>query len=332
MNLRFVASRDLYALALLCLLLLGSLQCAHVDENLREDRFHSHEAQAALDSVPAAQSLYGASYGDLRHDVVILGAHGGPEDTLQKNYFDWLHPAASDRYSLFYVYQVQMLDPNVMQSGIALTVAEATWENMRSAAMIYKLARYFQDQGKTVRLIGHSYGSYLIPFALMHYGNIYDRIVLAAGRLASEPFSEQPALFVGGGQYVFDYGNNDKFVRFTQQPLDLSTPAGRNGISGSRLLGTSGRIRYTRELEDVPLSNVFYIYGRADASVGPLTQAEVDFLKRKGARVFQGVRGLTAGLSSAATMISVGTSDKDHDVGLAVGGLNATKVKTFLTD
>ena len=61
---------------------------------------------------------------------------------------------------------------------------EASELNLYSAAILYTLAKHFQAKGHKVSLYSRSFGSFIVPKMLQHYGDEpFEKIFIVAGRL-----------------------------------------------------------------------------------------------------------------------------------------------------
>ena len=247
-------------------------------------------AEEMLESLGPASKYYvpGESYNP-KASVVILGLQGGPEDYLLREgslpQFFELYPY----FSVVHVHQSQTLpmntekdglDARLLSGGEYISIETARRANLKSAAIVHKVAQHFKDQEKTVYVVGHSYGSFLLPHALTHYENNYDKVLITAGRI------DMPEEVVVAYRDVCGGG----FDRDTQKFIPNDCERGSRGISeaqknsflsGVRMLGVVAEKKYSELLKDKNLSNVMYVYGTQDQATGSLNTSEINFLKSK---------------------------------------------------
>ena len=133
-----------------------------------------------LSSLPAVDDLI-VIRSNPSADTVIIGIHGGPTDMLYPGDFDFFEGIST--FSVVEIKQYQHQNPTVMANA-ALTLEEAIIMNDTTVAMIRKVVNHYNDMNKTVVLIGHSFGAFLLPEYLDDYGiDEVHRIIPMAGRL-----------------------------------------------------------------------------------------------------------------------------------------------------
>ncbi len=238
---------------------------------------------------PATQYYQLAEDHTDKGEIILLTAQGGPVTDVSGQDFDSMH----DFFSIAYVHQAQTLrnqsdglDHRLLSGSEIISIDKARRASMKSAAILHKVSDHFKQQGYTVYLITHSFGSFIIPHTLAHYGNNFDKIIIGAGRLEIQQEVYESFLNGCGGQFSSD---GVTFQAVTCEDVrreeNLDTQGFQAFRSGRRLQGALGENRYRQLLQDVPLENVLYIYGNADEAVGRLSSEEVTFLKNKKAQV-----------------------------------------------
>ncbi len=217
-------------------------------------------------------------YGNLDSHIVILNIQGGP--FLLLNSLDTRIPDAQAKEALFVnVQQVQTLNPEKFNKEI--TFDEAKKYDLESVEYINKVAKYFKNQGKKVYIMGMSYGAFATEQFIVTYGvDAVDGYLIAVGRLDIEKATWET---FAKGNYVNYVYNKDGVM--STKPLDQKLTIPMQNMS--KLAAGLGYHRYTTELKDMDLSNIIYVYGGRDNEVGRLTKAEVDFLKKRGAKVVE---------------------------------------------
>ena len=261
--------------------------CSSDSNNNNDNR---NPAEKMLESLGPATKYYvlGEGYSS-NASIVLLGLQGGPVDYLFKKgkvpQFIELYPY----FTVVHVHQAQTLPINTEDDGLdarllsgdeIISMEKAKRANLKSAAIIHKVAQYFKDQEKTVYVIGHSFGSFLLPHTLVQYGNNFDKVLITAGRI------DMPLEVVSAFKDACGGGFDKDTQEFVPNDCDreskgLSKTEKNIFKSEARLLGDSGESRYSELLKDKDLSNVMYVYGTKDESTGSLNASEVSFLKSK---------------------------------------------------
>ncbi|MBB6460981.1 alpha/beta hydrolase family protein [Flammeovirga kamogawensis] len=216
--------------------------------------------------------------GNLSSNKVILYSNGGPDQDLDTSYFDDLELSM---YHEVYVHQSNSLNPAVIDAKLNLTVEQAIKENDVSVEILQRVAEHFQDEGKEVYIVGHSFGAILIPALIAKHKNIAKKYLIMAGRLDFpnklwQEFNERRG-------YYFRDGVTLTERHFTS---DVTKTEKEEVYAKMRLQAGFGRNRYTTLLKNKDLSNVVYAYGEKDEPVGRLTNEEINFLTGKGATVY----------------------------------------------
>ena len=230
--------------------------------------------------------------------VILLAAQGGPTTELQTN--DFFSPYHSFFHTA-YVYQAQhlesqtdCLDKRLLNGEQLLSIEQARRANLKSSAILYKVAKHFKDQGKQVYLLSHSFGSFLAFHTLYHYGNIFDKMLIQAGRIDMPEdivsFFADPEK-CGEGEFMADavtfvkqdcnqmkatlkQENPEATDDFIERRLQISR-------SESRLQAALAELRYSNVLENTDLKNLLYVSGTKDRVVGKLSSSEIAFLDKK---------------------------------------------------
>ena len=227
------------------------------------------------------EDTYG-SFGNLDADTVVVVTQGGPvtfllgpEELVEET--GLLNP---EQVQLVSVHQAQTLDPErFIAADISFDEAKAA--DAESVAMLADVVAHFKDQGKTVHVVGFSFGAFMVQELLATQGNIADGYLIKVGRIDMPEevwteFSEGRAVgFVDGVEIVkFD---------IAEAGMGGETPEADRNMA--RLAAGLGHKRYSQLLADVDMSNVVYVYGDADEQVGRLSDAEVAFLEGRSASV-----------------------------------------------
>ena len=242
----------------------------------------------ALNNLGAVEQYYGVAEGhNLDTDTVLLGSQGGPANRLMSSYFRSYHSL----FTVVYVHQSQSLtdemdglDSSLLDGSEIISNQKARNAVLKSAAILHKVAAHFVTQGKTVYLITHSYGSFVILHTLAHYGNNFDKILIKAGRVEIPEEVFTAFRDECGGLFASDA------ITFQKVDCSLVRPtvpleSFQSLRSGGRLQSALGENRYHTLLSNVSLNNLLYVYGNRDQAVGKLSDEEINFLEGRGAQV-----------------------------------------------
>lgn len=230
--------------------------------------------------------------GNTKSDIVMLYAQGGPMPTLD---FTFIKDStlnefpSAKKYKRVYVHQSQTYNNSIVNSGAKFSFSNAKHEGNISAEILYRTIDYFKKQKKKVIVIGHSFGAFVIPNYLALKPNIADKIIIMAGRLDMN--EEIWKSFSEGNMLGFE---EDGLTAQRSQGLQglmmyvLLSKKVKNKISATTKLAAGiGHKRFTDLLKFKDLSNVLYVYGELDQSVGRLTEKEVDFLMQKNVSILK---------------------------------------------
>ena len=205
-------------------------------------------------------------------------------------------PAFKEWYPFFnvvHVHQAHTLEADSESDGLdarlfsddeVISMEKAEKAALKSAAILYKVGKHFIKQGKTVFLITHSLGSFILPKALVHYPNIFDKIIISGGRM-DMPIDVVEAFEDGCGGFFKEDALTFQAIEDCEGYVEGSGETLERLRSGLRLQAALGKGRYTTLLKKRSLTNVLYIYGTKDTAVGRLSDDEIKFLRAKGVPV-----------------------------------------------
>lgn len=241
-------------------------------------------AEPAEPAVPAELEGTFGSFGNPGADTVVIVTQGGPVTFLlgPEVLIEEVGQLNPEQVQLVSVHQAQTLEPDrFIAADISFDDAKAA--DAASVAMLADVVAYFKDQGKTVHVVGFSFGAFMVQDLLATQGNIADGYLIKVGRVDMPDevwteFSEGRAVgFVDGVEIIkFDIADAG---------MGGETPEADRNMA--RLAAGLGHKRYTELLADVDLSNVVYVYGDVDEQVGRLSEAEVAFLESRSATVIE---------------------------------------------
>ena len=142
-----------------------------------------------------------------------------------------------------------------------------------SAQMIHRVIKHFKKQDKTVIVIGASYGAFLTTKYLADFGNTAHKFVILVGRL------DMPAeVWLGFANKKYHYFPDAVTPEQDPAMMAISVYDAVHFV----LIGAATQDRYTEKLEYTDMSNVIFVSGKSDQSVGRLTEKEKTFLLNKG--------------------------------------------------
>ena len=221
------------------------------------------------------------SVGNRHSNTVIINAQGGPIPKLETQFFKSVFSFVDlKKYYLINVHQAQTINPRDFNKR-EMTFEEAKTAASDSTKMLVDVINHFKNEGKTVYVVGLSYGAFIVTDSIATYGNIADGYLIMVGRLdipdaVWAAFSQgQTVGFVDGAEVkpvspeVAGIGGEDRLVQSNM----------------AKLAAGLGYKRFTNLLEGAKLSNVIYVYSYLDEQVGRLTSSEINFLLEKGATV-----------------------------------------------
>lgn len=213
--------------------------------------------------------------------IVFLNVQGGPSTTLSTNEVDIFFGGAFNTTNILManVKQKQMVTPSILE-GSDITLEQAVNFNTESVEILYKVIKYFKDQGRTVYVLGVSYGAFITQDLIVKKGiHTADKYLIVSGRLDMNTIMWQG--LAEGKEAFFQDGNTPMI-----DPVPHTDVIERNGL---RLQAGFGKNRYTQLLTSInDLSNLTYVYGTLDEAVGSLTNDEVTFLESKNASIMSG--------------------------------------------
>lgn len=232
-----------------------------------------------------------ASDGDSTKQVVAIFLQGGPSDELnfkKRKKSVWRYLPDYKNYYSIYLHQANTLNTKMFTYDCNFTMKMARKEVDNTSEILYRVIKHFREKGKTVWVIGHSYGAYIIPNYLATRPSLADKYFIVSGRI-TDP---KEAIRAHKRGYNGTYKDGKTFIS-EEKTEDFSedTVWGlKYYIAKQKLKAAMGEVSYTKTLKNVDLSNVTYIYSPKDQRVGGLSEKEIKFLKSKKVEVFKSER------------------------------------------
>ncbi len=233
-------------------------------------------------AAPLALADTYVSGGNADADVVVVNAQGGPVPYLlpREAIIAPLIALNLERAYVVNVHQAQTLDPDAF-AGEDIAFEDARAADVATVEMLAAVVDHFLERGKTVYVVGISFGAFVVQELLATQGNVAEGYLIMVGRIdmPEEVWTEfaegRPVGFVDGVE----------IVTFTSEEAGMGGAGEISDRNMARLAAGLGHHRYSERLAGVDLSNVFYVSGSVDEQVGRLSDAEVAFLYERGADV-----------------------------------------------
>ncbi|MFK7907987.1 MAG: hypothetical protein AB8B69_22840 [Chitinophagales bacterium] len=237
--------------------------------------------------LPSDTSKLWVAAGNPEQEVVLILLQGGPKDYLgfvDKGKTSWRYLPNYEQYYRVHLHQANTYNPKIFEYNDSFTLKMAKTEVDNTSEMLYQTIKYFKDRQKTVYVLGHSYGAFIIPHYLSTRPSLADKYVVISGRIDDDPVGLEAHRQGFNGIYVED---GRKFESDKEQDLTDYTESEKKYYQVKQWLKWAiGLPKYSEKLSDIDLSNMTYIYCPNDSRVGRLTEEEIDFLTSKKANVF----------------------------------------------
>ena len=241
--------------------------------------------------------LYVNLGGDAASDLVWIFSQGGPISQLDSDREDleelseaYQELSGSKEPLIVNVHQVQTYNPQLTEQMEYEALEPLEAEANLSIEMLDRVIRHFKTQGKTVVVIGNSYGAVLLNRYLMLKGtSAADGFLISSGRIHYDKRMVQNRLDnLHSSRITTTYEFEDDAITLVEVPVDGLTADGEVPVNKRYqfvLQAIYGRYRYSKELMDTDLSKVTYLYGELDTVVGRWTDEEVQFATSRNAEV-----------------------------------------------
>lgn len=218
--------------------------------------------------------------GDEKAETVMVLIPGGPSTEFATDFVDDLAPIFSPEGILTVtVHQAQTLNPDIV-AGTDITLTQAASFNTQSIEMLSNVITYFKDQGRTVYVLGYSFGAFVTQELIANKGiDIANKYLIISGRLDINDIIWQAAA----------EGKNGYFENGVTPIVELDPHPNVIERNYNRISAELSMNRYTQLFNTIEdLSSITYIYGDSDEAVGSLTTNEVQFLQSKNTNIING--------------------------------------------
>ncbi|MCY4160303.1 MAG: hypothetical protein OXE77_00370 [Flavobacteriaceae bacterium] len=217
--------------------------------------------------------------GDATKDTVWVFLQGGA--TTERDYnLNEISSSGTDRFPYFtddfivYPFQSQQLNPS-LHDHFDLTFEQAKVEASLSVEIAQQVIKHHVDRDKTVYVIGHSYGAFMVQELLAEYGsNSARKYISLNGRL---DMNEKVWKGFSMGEFYYFDEDGKTLVKSPEIPADEL----RFEHNMGRLNAGLGFNRYTEKLAQIDLSNALFLTAEKDQAVGVYTPETIEFLTEK---------------------------------------------------
>lgn len=235
-----------------------------------------------VQSLEISQEIKDLTYfkGNESAPAVIIYSQGGPGYGLDEETVDtFFQGYNTDDVLMANVHQAQTKNSNPFMSN-DITLEQAVNFNAESVENLFKTVKFFKNQGRTVYVLGVSYGAFLTQELIAKYGiDVADKYIILTGRL-----DINDEIWQGAAE-----GKNSKFINAVTPIVEATPDANVVERNTARLFAGVAQNRYTQSLKTInDLSNIMYVYGKKDNAVGSLTTEEIQFLLVRSASMVSG--------------------------------------------
>jgi len=217
---------------------------------------------------------------------VLIVLQGGPREYLYfvkdgRTLSRYL-PGYKDRH-VVYLHQAQTLNPDIFSIGKDFTIEHARAEKAATTEMLSIAIEHFKDAGKSVTVVGHSYGAFPVIDYLTNHDSKADNYIISAGRIAVPKDMVADNMRGYSSQFAED---GTTYIPVSEVDLSDRNSYEQGAYYVRALLKAAyGEPSYGEELGNRDLRSVFFVTGKSDQQVGTLTSSESDLLERQGAKV-----------------------------------------------
>ena len=248
----------------------------------RDSKSSKNIIDVGNDIFPKDIDEYTFALGNPQSDIVLVYAQGGPISLLDLEGLSHIHDLGMRsklKDALFVnVHQAQTLMPKLFDEN-SISFDQAKQYDAKTTQMLYKVIKYFKDDGKTVYVVGISFGAFVVQDLLATNGSIADGYLIMVGRL-----NIQDEIWTSFSKGILMEFDDDALTPI----MDDDIGRDHDGFENMHKLAAGlGYKRYVELLEDVNLSNVVYVYSEKDKLVGKMSDLELEFLPSHNATVLK---------------------------------------------
>lgn len=241
----------------------------------------SPSPDASAGGVRTVEDLY-VAVGNPDADAVLVNTQGGPVPFLfpREEIPEAFGLLDLDRVYLVSVHQSQTIDPAPFTDA-DITFEEAQAADAASVAMLAAVVDHFLARGKTVYVVGISFGAFMVQELLATQGNVAEGYLIMVGRI-DMPEAVWTAFAEGR---TVGFADGVDVIEVTSEEAGMGGEGPVADRNMARLAAGLGHHRYSGRLAAIDMANVVYVSGDLDEQVGRLSDAEAAFLTGRGADV-----------------------------------------------
>ncbi|HAS44004.1 MAG TPA: hypothetical protein DCS93_26235 [Microscillaceae bacterium] len=222
--------------------------------------------------------------GNWNQDTAYVYVQGGPALQLNIHRKDALHlMPQSEKLLKIYPKQAQMVNPRMLVATPTLTQEQSKVENAHSVEILDRVLKHLTQQGKTVFLIGHSYGASICMEYLNTQKKLADKVVLM-GLDLNEDISSWNKL--KSGEYIRWKNGVTPYAKqvFSWVPADYPKKEAFNQVTDNltSLIKSNMQKNYLKLLSQKTFAQLVSIYAENDEANGRKSAKEITFLRSKG--------------------------------------------------
>ncbi len=256
-----------------------------------DDETSINNSSSVIDLPTDVEDLF-IGKGNVNSETVILYEQGGPITYLDSDFFENGGTPESERFATafenyyrVYVHQALTVSSEICSRSDKLTKEQSAIENEVNIEILDRVIKHFKSSGKTVYVVGHSYGGFVVTKYLAEKGNApADKFLIMASRLEM-PSVITDNLFIG---IPYSFADGIAPTRTTNpEELALYEDFLNNCTSVLSIAASALSEQYTTTINSNDLSNIIFAYSPSDEQVGGLLESEITFLNSKNAELIE---------------------------------------------
>lgn len=220
-------------------------------------------------------------HGNKNSNIIIINTQGGPGTKLDDDELKEIIKESSinNKALVVNVHQIQTKKPALfIKNDISFEAAKSF--DKTSVKGLKTVIDFFKKlPNKKVYVLGISFGAFMTQDLIASYGiNVADGYLISVGRLDIDDKTWKPFSKGIYTKYIYD-----SVGKYTIKEIPTNDIKKKNM---AKLAAGLGYNRYSvKFLKIKDLSKITYVYGDRDEQVGPLSSAEINFLKNRKATI-----------------------------------------------
>ncbi|WP_010178694.1 alpha/beta fold hydrolase [Aquimarina agarilytica] len=288
-------SRLSQLLTLLLLTLL--LSCSNDDDTstiLPSGETEKIATEIKFQEFPDINKLY-VGKGNKNSDTVIIFEQGGPSIELSLYCLENVNTDNPEEnndladhlvdYYRVYAHQALSFDKKNNKKD-KINKQEALRLRELNADILNALITQFKNNGKTVIVIGHSYGGFVIQQYLSKFGNKKaDKFIIMASRLNMDLQISESWKKITPNHFDID---GKTILPYKEEKEDLTDPESpQNAPLIFSLGGYHVEERFTETIKITSIENLLYVHALNDQQTGRLSIEELHFLNQRNSKIIE---------------------------------------------